>query len=93
MNGKTPTRILIVEDESITALRFRDDLQRLGYAGHFDLDAIVGNDGRLYLVEINSRRTGGTYVHEFLTTKYGKGYHTSVAVLSQNKISTRSTDL
>ncbi|KAA3645056.1 MAG: hypothetical protein DWQ07_16830 [Chloroflexi bacterium] len=61
-------------------------VQALGYVGHFDLDAIVGDDGHLYLVEINARRTGGTYVHEFLMQLFGPDYLEQVAVFSQNKL-------
>ena len=41
------------------------------------------------LVEVNARRTGGTYVHEFLTRKYGRDYINQVTALSQNSLKTR----
>ena len=70
-------------------LEIANQVQALGYVGHFDLDAIVDDDGRLYLVEINARRTGGTYVHEFLTQVLGADYLEQVAVFSQNKLKSK----
>lgn len=61
-------------------------VQALGYAGIFDLDAIVDDAGRLYLVEINARRTGATYVDEFLRHMLGEDYQESVAAISHNKM-------
>lgn len=68
-------------------------LQAMGYVGHFDLDAIVSDEGKLYLVEVNARRTGGTYVHEFLSRRYGNDYFDRVTVLSQNALRTRFDSL
>lgn len=69
------------------------ELQKMGYVGHFDLDSIIDDEGRLYLLEINSRRTGGTYVHEFLTKQFGVDYSKKVAAFSQNKIKSKFTNL
>jgi hypothetical protein len=69
--------------------RIASELQKIGYVGHFDIDAIVDKDGNINLVEINSRRTGGTFVHEFLIKQFGQDYSSQSAFLSQNKISTK----
>jgi hypothetical protein len=61
-------------------------LQEIGYAGYFDLDAIVDQDGNCFLVEINSRRTGGTYAHEFMEHKFGLDYDERFTIISQNKL-------
>lgn len=60
-------------------------LQQVGYTGYFDLDAIVDPDDNCFMVEINSRRTGGTYAHEFMEHRYGPNYGAIFSVLSQNK--------
>jgi hypothetical protein len=70
-----------------------EELQALGYIGHFDMDAIVDDSGRVYTVEINSRRTGGTYAHEFMSKKYGPDYAKDHAFLSQNKFKGKFKDL
>jgi len=57
-------------------------LQGLGYAGHFDIDCIVGDDGRLFLLEINARRTGGTHVHDFAKHFYGDDYIQKASFIS-----------
>ncbi|MBI3158023.1 MAG: hypothetical protein HYZ26_00300 [Chloroflexi bacterium] len=73
--------------------KIAERLQNYGYAGYFDIDAVVDDNGRVYIVEINSRRTGGTFAHDFLVNKFGPGYCEQVAALSQNKASTQHTSL
>ncbi len=65
-----------------SALTIGKGLQKMGYIGHFDLDCIVDKDGNLYLLEINSRRTGGTHVHDFAQHVIGEDYIDQVALLS-----------
>ncbi len=65
-------------------------LQQMGYVGHFDLDTVVNDDGRVYLLEINPRRTGGTHVHEFAAHFFGEDYLQSVALLSNDTLSSGS---
>ncbi len=61
-------------------------LQAEGYVGHFDVDAVVDDAYRVWLLEVNSRRTGGTYVHEFATHAFGPDYLDSVTLLSHAKL-------
>ncbi len=62
-------------------------LQEMGYVGHFDLDAVIDGCGHPYLLEMNTRRTGGTYVHEFACFTFGPDYSQRVVLLSQNGLS------
>ena len=61
-------------------------LQEMGYVGHFDLDTVVNDEGRVYLLEINPRRTGGTHVHEFADYVFGADYLKTVALLSNDTV-------
>ncbi len=61
-------------------------LQALGYVGHFDLDCIVDDDARLYLLEINPRRTGGTHVHDFGLHVFGADYLDQVSMISNDSL-------
>ena len=65
-------------------LRIGQKLQELGYVGNFDLDAVVNDDERIYLLEVNPRRTGGTHVHEFAHHVFGPDYIDKVALLSND---------
>lgn len=65
-------------------------LQAMGYAGHFDLDTIVDDHDRLYLIELNARRTAGTHVHEFAHHYFGHDYLDNFTLLSINKMKTGS---
>ena len=67
-------------------LQIAHKLQKMGYIGHFDIDTIVDDRGRLYLLEINTRRTGGTYVHEFAALTFGKDYLNKVSLLCNNTV-------
>jgi phosphoribosylglycinamide formyltransferase 2 len=62
-------------------------LQDMGYVGLFDLDTVVNDEGRVYLLEINPRRTGGTHVHEFAAHVFGDDYLDKVALLSNDTLS------
>ncbi len=63
-------------------LELAHNLQAMGYVGHFDLDCIVSNENEIYLLEINSRRTGGTHVHEFAKHAIGDDYIKTTSLLS-----------
>ena len=71
--------------------RFEEDgltiacnLHEMGYVGHFDLDAVVDDADRLFLLELNARRTGGTHVHEFALFAFGENYLDDVVLQSQD---------
>ena len=65
-----------------SGLLIAERLQALGYAGHFDMDCIIRDDGHLYLLEINARRTGGTHVHDFAKHFYGEDYIEKASFIS-----------
>lgn len=44
--------------------QFGKFLQEAGYRGFFEIDWVAGQDGKLYPIEANLRRTGGTHVFE-----------------------------
>jgi hypothetical protein len=67
-------------------LQIAKNLQILGYVGHFDIDSVVDDSGHLYLLEINARRTGGTYVHEYATLTFGEDYLEKVSLLCSNSV-------
>lgn len=49
-------------------------LSTLGYRGVFDMDLVLSTDNKLFAVEANMRRTGGTHAHEFCKTLLGQDY-------------------
>lgn len=65
-----------------SGLTLASRLQKMGYVGHFDMDCIVRDDGHLFLLEINARRTGGTHVHDFAKHYYGADYVEKASFLS-----------
>ena len=65
-----------------SGLQLAKRLQQMGYVGHFDMDCIVRDDGRLYLLEINARRTGGTHVHDFARHFFGEDYIEKASFIS-----------
>lgn len=64
------------------SLKIAHNLQSMGYVGHFDVDCIVSDDNEVYLLEINSRRTGGTHVHEFAKHVFGDDYINKISLIS-----------
>lgn len=71
-----------------SGLTIAHHLQSMGYAGHFDIDTVVDDRERIYLLELNSRRTAGTHVHEFAYHFFGPDYLDKVVLLSINKMKT-----
>jgi hypothetical protein len=67
-------------------------LQQLGYVGFFDLDTILDQDEKLYLLEVNSRRTGGTFADEFCRRMIGADYQERVILFSSNYIQAGRVD-
>lgn len=49
-------------------------LQKLDYVGHFGIDAVAQNNGDLYLLEMNPRRTGSSHLHDFGVHFFTKDY-------------------
>ncbi len=66
------------------------NLQRMGYVGLFDLDTVVDEQQRPFLLEINSRRTGGTHVHEFAQFAFGPDYLDQTVLLSDDMADSQS---
>jgi hypothetical protein len=69
------------------SLNIFQKMQDMGYVGYCDIDAVVDDKDKLHFLEVNSRRTGGTYVHEFLVFILGENYWETTSILSQNKLS------
>jgi hypothetical protein len=65
-------------------LQIARELQVMGYVGHFDVDATVDDFDHIRLLELNARRTGGTYVHEFACHYFGSNYLERVVLFSKN---------
>jgi hypothetical protein len=63
-------------------LMFGRHLQEMGYLGHFDLDTVIDDRGEIYLLEINARRTGSTFIHEFGKFALGSNYLDRAVLLS-----------
>ena len=89
-SGVLISRDLLTEDWYSTlaenGLLLARKLQQMGYVGHFDLDTIVDERGRVFLLEINSRRTAGTHAHEFACHHFGPNYLEDTVILSHSSI-------
>jgi hypothetical protein len=44
---------------------------KLGYRGVFNIDTILGNDGQVYCIEINARRTSVKYILDMVEILFG----------------------
>ncbi len=56
----------------------------LGYRGYFDIDFIVSKTGEIYVVETNTRRTGGTHVYDVARHLFGREYEKAAYLLSHD---------
>ena len=63
---------------------FGNTLKDLGYRGIFDIDFVVTKDNKLFAVESNLRRTGGTHTHEFCRFLLGDDYFNHYYIISED---------
>ena len=56
----------------------------LGYRGFFDIDFIVSKDSGVYVVETNTRRTGGTHTYDLARHLFGNGWENKAYLLSHD---------
>ncbi len=64
-------------------------LAKFGYRGYMDMDLVISKDDKVYAVESNLRRTGGTHINEIAKTilgpRYSRRYHLLATDLELNK--------
>lgn len=60
----------------------------LGYRGFFDIDFVASRarDGTIYVVETNTRRTGGTHVYDLAKYLFGDTWETDTYLLSHDSL-------
>lgn len=63
-------------------------LKEAGYQGFFDLDCVYGRDGKVYPIESNVRRTGGTHVYELGQRLLGPNFLKQYYLVSNNMVHT-----
>lgn len=63
---------------------FGDLLVRHGYRGYFETDWVFGADQKLYPLEANLRRTGGTHVYDLGRQLLGRGFFNNYFVVANN---------
>jgi len=56
----------------------------LGYRGFFDIDFIISKTNTLYLMETNTRRTGGTHVYDLARFIFGGSWQKDAYFLSHD---------
>jgi hypothetical protein len=59
-------------------------LKMTGYRGFFDMDCILGKDKRIWPLESNTRRTGGTHLYELGVRLFGKNFAQTHFVAGNN---------
>jgi len=58
----------------------------LGYRGFFDIDFVLSKRDRVpYIVETNTRRTGGTHVYDTVKTIFGENWEHKCFCISYNR--------
>ncbi len=63
---------------------FGEEISRLGYHGIYDVDLVISKDQKVYAVESNLRRTGGTHIHEAAQALLGKKYYLNYYVVGED---------
>lgn len=59
---------------------------KMGYMGYFDIDAVVAKDTKeIYLIETNTRRTGGTHVYDIAKKLFGTRWEQKNFLISNDR--------
>ena len=66
--------------------RLARKVQELGYVGYIDIDCIVDENNKVYFVEVNPRRTGGTHIHEVAVQLFGENYIQEISLISNSHL-------
>jgi hypothetical protein len=74
----------LIKKAFAAGLRIGRELSAFGYRGYFDMDLVTGEDGNIYAVETNLRRTGGTHLHESMNYLLGKNYFKRYHVINED---------
>lgn len=59
-------------------------LKNAGYRGFYDMDCIAGTDNKIWPLESNTRRTGGTHLYELGVRLFGKDFAENNYVAGNN---------
>jgi hypothetical protein len=59
-------------------------LKKFDYRGHFEVDFVAGLDKRIYPIEANVRRTGGTHTYEAAKRLLGNDFEKDYYVVSKD---------
>lgn len=66
--------------------KFGELLRTCSYQGHFEIDFVYGGpDNKIYAIEANLRRTGGTHAFEFARRLLGDKFINNFYIVSVNK--------
>ena len=57
---------------------------KLGYRGFFDIDFVISSQGKPYVIETNTRRTGGTHVFDIAKMIFGQKWEEKAYFISQD---------
>lgn len=67
-----------------SAIKFGHFLKTAGYKGFFEIDWVYGLDHKIYAIEANLRRTGGTHVYEIAKTLLGNDFQKKYYLTATN---------
>jgi len=59
-------------------------LKKFDYQGHFEVDFVAGEDRRIYPIEANVRRTGGTHTYETARRLLGNDFERKFYIVSKD---------
>ena len=82
--GKEVVPLWIEEKMTAYGFKFAKILAKNGYRGYFDTDFVISKDKKLYPLEANVRRTGGTHVYEAGMKLLGNSFLENYYLASNN---------
>lgn len=82
--GAVPEKL--TEDLKKYGMKFGEYLNRYQYQGFFEIDWVIAKSNRIYPIEANLRRTGGTHVYELSQRLLGNDFLNRYYIVANNII-------
>lgn len=82
--GKASVPKYIEKELFRSGLVYAKLLYKMGYRGYFDIDWVNDKKGKLYPLESNIRRTGGTHVYDLSNRLFGREWAKNHYIVANN---------
>jgi len=82
--GRESIPVKLERELKKVSLKIGERFWRLGYRGFFDVDFVISKKGIPYVIETNTRRTGGTHAYDVARLLFGNNWKKIASIRAQD---------